>query len=302
MPTISMPDPIQIGNADDQKLEAFGQLAGGIAHDFNNLLTIIHGFAELLLQSPGSSENGASELKAIVEATERGVGLTRQLLAFARKQTLYPRPLNLNESVASVGSMLRRHLGEHIQLATCLEPELRLVEADPVQIEQVLTNLLISARDAMPQGGEITISTANVTVHADAGGLQRDVPAGDYAVVAVKDTGHGMDEATAGRIFEPFFTTKQQGKGTSLGLATVYGIVRQSGGYIRVASKPGAGTTFWVCLPHVKGIAAGDVAPTQKATSDRGDKTILLVEDATCGRPFPQVDSGASLVLVQDSA
>ncbi len=260
-----------------QKMEAIGRLAGGIAHDFNNLLTVITGRSEMMLVRLPPDHPLHRDVSLVLKTAERAAHLTRQLLAFSRKQVLAPRVLDLNGVVAGMTAMLRRLIGEDIELVTQLSPDLWGVKADPGQIEQVILNLAVNARDAMPGGGRLTIETANVDVEA----LQDRLPhaAGPHVMLAVRDTGHGMDVATRARIFEPFFTTKEPGKGTGLGLATVYGIVQQSGGQICVDSAPGAGASFVVYLPRAEE-AAGPAPPVAAATAPRGGtETILLVED-----------------------
>ena len=223
-----------------QKLEAMGRLAGGIAHDFNNLLTAITGYSDFLLARRDLDESARGEVGEIRRAAGRAAELTRQLLAFGGKQVLQPRVLDLNDVVREIEAMLRRVIGEDVELATDLEPEPWLARVDPGQLEQVIVNLALNARDAMPGGGRLCVSTRNV---------ERERP---FVALAVADAGVGMDEATLARAFEPFFTTKGEGKGTGLGLATVYGIVEQSGGRIEVASAPGHGTTFTILLPRVE--------------------------------------------------
>jgi PAS domain S-box-containing protein len=264
-----------------QKMEAIGQLAGGVAHDFNNLLTIISGYGDLLVNGVLDSQGPARELVGeILKAAERATGLTRQLLAFSRRQVLAPQVLVLNNVLRDIDKMLRRLIGEDIRLTSILAQDLGLIKADPGQIEQVMLNLCVNARDAMPRGGQLTIETANVTLDAAYARAHPEVEPGPYVMLVVTDTGCGMDAATQARIFEPFFTTKGVGKGTGLGLATVYGIVKQSGGSIYVYSEVGRGTSFKVFLPRV-----ADAAPA----ASRGDKTspvrlgrqetLLVVED-----------------------
>jgi PAS domain S-box-containing protein len=261
-----------------QKMEAVGRLAGGIAHDFNNLLTVINGSSFLLQARLPAEERNRALLDQVVKAGERAAALTRQLLAFSRKQVLQPRVLDLNALVADLEKMLRRLIGEDVTLTTVLDPATGRVQADPGQVEQLLMNLAVNARDAMPQGGRLTIQTGNSDLATSASDTHIQVPAGRYVMLAVRDTGIGMDQATKARLFEPFFTTKEVGKGTGLGLATVYGIVKQSGGTIRVQSEPGQGTTFTIYLPRVEAAPVVDNKTTGSA-APRGHETILLVED-----------------------
>jgi PAS domain S-box-containing protein len=262
-----------------QKMEAVGQLAGGIAHDFNNLLTAILGSTELLLASIDSEDPRRDDVQEIGRAAHRASALVRQLLAFSRKQVMQPRQVNLNDIVRDMGGMLRRLVGERIALKLDLDPSLGDVTADPGQIEQVIANLGVNARDAMPRGGTLTIGTANVSrvglTAADEG-----LPAGPLVVLTVKDTGIGMDEHVLAHLFEPFFTTKELGRGTGLGLATVYGIVRQTGGQIQVTSRPGAGSTFAVYLPRVEVPERGRVGVAAAPEPvPGGTETVLVVED-----------------------
>src|SRR5213082_2576442 len=226
-----------------QRMEAVEQLASGVAHDFNNLLTIIKGYSSLLMDR-NLADDDAHAAREIQQAAERAAALTHQLLAFSRKQTLQPRVLDLNRIVHGLEMMLRRVLTENVELCIQTAPDLGAVKADPVQVEQVLINLVVNARDAMPKGGKLTIATAPREVLSDRGEGESLMRAGTYATLSVSDTGVGMDSETRSRIFEPFFTTKEVGKGTGLGLATVYGIIKQSGGYVYVYSEPGVGTTF----------------------------------------------------------
>jgi signal transduction histidine kinase/ActR/RegA family two-component response regulator len=261
------------------KLEAIGRLAGGVAHDFNNLLMVIMGRTALLLDALEDDDPNRRAAELIQKTTTRAATLTRQLLAFGRKQVLQPVVLDLNAVVSNMGEMLRRLIGEDIALVTVLGAGLGRVKADPGQIEQVIMNLAINARDAMPHGGRLTLETANVELGADYARQHVDTRPGPHVMLALSDTGVGMDAATQARIFEPFFTTKGPGKGTGLGLAMVYGIVKQSGGSLWVYSEPGQGTTFKFYLPLVDEPVAPahrDDAPAQPL---RGLETILLVED-----------------------
>jgi PAS domain S-box-containing protein len=261
-----------------QKMEAVGRLAGGIAHDFNNLLTVITSYGELQLDDLPAEDARRADLEEIVRAAREAAKLTRQLLAFSRRQVLDVKVLSLNDVVTNLNKMLMRVIGEDLDLALVQEPDLGAVRADPGQIEQVLMNLAVNARDAMPNGGKITIETSNVELTPDYVRTHEPVLPGAYVLLAVSDTGIGMDEATKAHIFEPFFTTKEIGKGTGLGLATVYGIVKQSDGFIWVYSEPGHGATFKIYLPRVTEAAERLVA-TAPAPIRRGRETILLVED-----------------------
>ena len=262
-----------------QKMEAVGQLAGGVAHDFNNLLTAILGYSQLLAPQLRGDPEQFSAIEEIRKAGERAAGLTRQLLAFSRKQVLEPRVLDLNKVADQIQGMLSRLIGEDIQVVMNLDPALGCVRADAGQIEQVIVNLAVNARDAMPRGGQISLETANVELDESYAQTHVPVQPGSFVMLAVSDTGAGMDAATRQRIFEPFFTTKGKGEGTGLGLSTVYGIVKQSGGYIWVYSEPGRGTTFKIYLPRVDDPSEGPVVPSTAALPAGGNETILVVED-----------------------
>ena len=262
-----------------QKMDAIGQLAGGVAHDFNNLLTAINGYSSLALQRANPDSRTKTYLEEIRKAGDRAANLTRQLLAFGRKQMLKPVALNLNEVVFDMNKMLRRLIGEDIKFDAKLDPQLKKIKADPGQIEQVLVNLVVNSRDAMPQGGALTIETTNFEVDQEYTSKLLAVPPGGYVMLAVSDTGCGMDLETKTRIFEPFFTTKDKGRGTGLGLSTVYGIVKQSGGNIWVYSEPNRGTTIKVYLPHFDGDEEPSERPSVETAAPRGTETILLVED-----------------------
>ncbi|MEA5447468.1 response regulator [Leptolyngbya sp. CCNP1308] len=262
-----------------QKMEAIGRLAGGIAHDFNNLITVIKGYSELL-QSRIATDDPASELLGeIYKAGEQAGTLTRQLLAFSRQQVLAPQVFNLNTVVSNTETMLRRLIGEDVSLVTTLSSTLGQVKADPGQIEQVLMNLAVNARDAMPQGGTLTLATK--TVHLDEAYCRTvaDLAPGDYVRLTMQDTGCGIDAATQANMFEPFFTTKAVGKGTGLGLTTVHGIVKQSGGHIAVESTVGQGTTFQIYLPRVAELVPEVRSPARSRTLPQGSETVLVVED-----------------------
>jgi two-component system, cell cycle sensor histidine kinase and response regulator CckA len=262
-----------------QKMEAVGQLTGGVAHDFNNLLTAVLGYTDLAVARLPEGDPIREDLEEVRRAGERATTLTRQLLAFSRQQVLEPEVLDLGEVVTDFEKLLLRTIGEDIELATPSEVGLGSVRADPRQLEQVLLNLSVNARHAMPDGGRLEIRTANVELDEDDCAGHPSCTPGPYVMMAVTDTGHGMDEATQRRIFEPFFTTKPSGLGTGLGLSTVYGIVNQSGGHIAVDSEPGRGTTFTMYLPRVEATAEPEVAKPVGVGSDRGTETILLVED-----------------------
>ena len=263
-----------------QKMEAVGRLAGGVAHDFNNLLTVIKGYGDLIFNELPEKDPMRGEVDEIRRAAERAAALTHQLLAFSRRQVMAPRVVDLNQVVGNMQKLLKRLLGEDVELHVSLDNRLGRVKADPGQLEQVIMNLAVNARDAMPRGGKLTIETSNRLIDDTYARELAVVNAGEYAMIAVSDTGVGMDAETASRVFEPFFTTKETGKGTGLGLSTVYGIVKQSGGYIWVYSEPGRGTTFKIYLPIVEA-AETDETGTRPGTakSYRGTETILLVED-----------------------
>ncbi len=263
-----------------QKMEAVGRLAGGIAHDFNNILTAITGYADLLLEDLGATDPRRQDADEIHKAADRAAGLTRQLLAFSRQQVLQPTVLEVNKLVSDLEKMLRRLLGEDVALTTQLAPTTGRVKADPGQLEQVIMNLAVNARDAMPNGGKLTLETGNVDLDESYATDHYPARAGPFVMLAVSDTGTGMSEATQAHMFEPFFTTKEKGKGTGLGLATVYGIVKQSGGFIWVYSEVGHGTTFKLYLPRVQELAERASQPAQTpARAARGTETVLVVED-----------------------
>jgi len=262
-----------------QKMEAVGRLSGGIAHDFNNLLGVIIGYSELLGERVVEHASLRKNVEEIKKAGHRAADLTRQLLAFSRQQVLDPKVLDLNAIVAGLEKMLRPLIGEDIELSTALDPALGHVKADQGQIEQVIMNLVINGRDAMPEGGKLMIETASVKLDKAYACRHPPVVPGSYALLAVTDTGIGMDAKTQAHIFDPFFTTKEMGKGTGLGLATVYGVVKQSGGYIWVYSEPGKGTTFKTYLPLVEESPEPAGLRATRAEPSRGSETILLVED-----------------------
>src|SRR2546428_250097 len=276
-----------------QKMEAVGRLAGGVAHDFNNLLTVITSYSDLLLEDLGADDPKRDDVGQIRPAAEGAAALTRQLLAFSRQQVLEPKVLDLKATVASTEKLLKRLIGEDVQLTTSLAPDLGAVKADPGQLEQIIINLAVNARDAMPTGGGRTTEAANLDMNEAS--VRGHAPAGPgrYVMLALSDTGIGMDEQTQARIFEPFFTTKGVGKGTGLGLATVYGIVKQSGGFIWVYSEPGGGTSFKVYLPRVDEPLGPAAAPVDKAEPRRGTETVLAVDHAASVRMgTPQVLEG----------
>jgi len=261
-----------------QKMEAVGRLAGGVAHDFNNILGVILGYGEMALNELAATHPAQARVRETIRAAERAATLTRQLLAFSRKQVFEPRVFDLNALLVDMDRMLRRLIGEDIELITLAAPQLSPVKADPGQIEQVLMNLVVNARDAMPRGGRVTIETADIVLDEECSRQHVSMEPRHYVMLAVTDTGVGMTAEVQARIFEPFFTTKEPGKGTGLGLATAYGIIKQSGGWIWVSSRCGHGTTFKIYLRRVEGaperLASGDVGSVP-----RGSETVLVVED-----------------------
>jgi PAS domain S-box-containing protein len=286
-----------------RKMEAVGRLAGGIAHDFNNLLTAIIGYSDLVIDELGDGHVARRDAEEILRAAERAGGLTRQLLAFSRRQVIQPEPVDLNAVVANIDRMMRRLIGENIELVTFQDGELQPIIADPGQIEQVIVNLVVNARDAMPHGGRLALETANYSLEVARRTDSGVLPAGDYALLRVTDTGTGMDDETRAQIFEPFFTTKETHQGTGLGLASVYGIVSQSGGQIDVETTPGEGTSFSVFFPVAEEEAIQrDAARSEKDT--HGTETILLVEDATPVRRLVQrtLEKAGYKVLSAESA
>jgi PAS domain S-box-containing protein len=270
-----------------QKLESLGRLAGSIAHDFNNFLTAMMGYAEVAIGMLPEQHAIAPLLENVLKAGERAAGLTSQLLAFARKQRISPRVVYLNEVLIETDKILRRLIGEHIELVTLPQNDLGMVRADPGQIQQLLINLAVNARDAMPEGGRLTLETDNVTLDADYARRHTEVQPGDYVLLAVSDTGVGMEESVQQHIFEPFFTTKRMGEGTGLGLAICHSIVKQNGGHIWLYSEPGKGTTFKIYFPRVQEMAMEASSSSRETLSTpRGTETILLVEDNAPLREF----------------
>lgn len=287
-----------------QKMEAVGRLAGGVAHDFNNLVTVISGYSDLLLMSLAKENPLRRHVEEVKKAGDRAASLTRQLLAFSRRQVLDPQVLDLNAVISNVDRMLRRLIGEDIDLLSVLHPGVWPVKADPGQIEQVLVNLAVNARDAMPSGGKLTLETANVTLGQIQGmRYEPPMPPGHYVMLAVSDTGIGMNSETQSHVFEPFFTTKEEGKGTGLGLATVYGIVKQSGGYIWIYSETEHGTTFKVYLPRAQEVLAEAFIPGMEASPRGGTETILVAEDEIAVRSLvcSVLESGGYTVLEGES-
>ncbi len=261
-----------------QKMEAIGQLAGGIAHDFNNMLTVINGYSEILLKKEFSAEI-LNYIQEIRKASIRATRLTSQLLAFSRKQIIQPKMINLNQIITDQIQMLRRLLGEDVEISTILDPQLHSVKADIGQIEQVIMNIVINARDAMPLGGKLTIETGNIQLNNEYTRLHPEAKSADYAMLSISDTGIGMDEVTRSRIFEPFYTTKGRDKGTGLGLATVYGIIRQNNGFIDVYSEIQNGATFKIYLPIEPEKGKSSIIDSLDEKKLKGNETILLVED-----------------------
>jgi len=267
-----------------QKMESIGTLAGGIAHDFNNLLTVILSYSSYLAEELPSVSKFHRAAEQVHLAAERGAALTRQMLAFSRRQVFQLRVLNVNDIIGNLLKMLQRIIGEHIEIKTALAEDLALVKSDAGQLEQVLMNLCVNARDAMPEGGRLTLETQNVELEEDFVRLHVGSARGPHVLLTVTDTGAGMDAATQTRIFEPFFTTKGPGHGTGLGLAMVYGVVKQSGGYIWVYSEKGRGTCFKIFLPQVSEIAESKVTKKEQPALKQGFETILLVEDDSAVR------------------
>jgi signal transduction histidine kinase/CheY-like chemotaxis protein len=269
-----------------QKMEAVGRLAGGVAHDFNNMLTAIIGYSQLVKAQLDAANPLRHDLEEIEKAGQRAAGLTAQLLAFSRKQVLQPKVLDLNEVISDIDKMLRRLIGEDIDLVTLTSPGLGHVRADPGQVEQILLNLAVNSRDAMPRGGKLTIETSNVELDEVYAKSHADVIPGRYVMIAVSDTGHGVDAETLAHIFEPFFTTKKEGMGTGLGLSTVFGLVKQSGGHIWIYSEPGHGAAFKIYLPRVDEPAVSGVEHPEVIESLYGSETIMIVEDDDSVRSF----------------
>jgi len=287
-----------------RRMEAVGRLAGGVAHDFNNLLTIIKGYVELALNRIGGQPELRGNIQQIADAAERAVTLVRQLLAFSRKQVLKPKILDLNGIVLNMDKMVRRLMNENIEMRTSVEKNLGAVKADPGQIEQVILNLIVNARDAMPDGGKLWIETRNVELESGIANDQASIKAGPYAMLSVRDTGVGISAETLPHIFEPFYTTKESGRGTGLGLSTVYGIVKQSGGHVSVNSELRKGTTFQVYLPRVEELAQPRKAEWAEPATGGSDETILLVEDEPAVRELARAvlsEQGYTVIEAQNS-
>ena len=265
--------------AQSQKMEAIGRLAGGVAHDFNNVITVISGYGQMLLEGAKDDPLLREAAEEVLNSADRAAGLARQLLAFSRRQAIQPRLLDLNELVSNLQKLLGRVIGEDIELKTILRPGIAPVLADPGQMEQVLMNLAVNARDAMPNGGKLIVETSNVTLDESYTAAHAGVKPGSYVLLTISDTGTGMTDEVKAHIFEPFFTTKERGRGTGLGLSTVYGIVKQHGGDIWVYSEPGRGATFKIYLPAAEGAVAAPPEPKQAEPARRGTETILVVED-----------------------
>jgi two-component system cell cycle sensor histidine kinase/response regulator CckA len=269
-----------------QKMEALGRLAGGVAHDFNNLLTAIQGYTSLILMDLAPHDPHREDLEEIRKASERAAALTRQILAFSRRHVVEPMTIDLNQTIMDLERLVPRLIGEDVSVVIALDPALALVRADPRQLEQVVLNLVVNARDAMPDGGRLTLETANDLVTESDPRASPDLPPGRYAVLTVSDTGTGMDPAIVPNIFDPFFTTKEPGRGTGLGLATVYGIVKQAGGHVEVETAPGAGASFRLYFPAAPAESAVAAAAAPAEPGPRGSETVLLVEDEESVRVF----------------
>ena len=286
-------------------MEAVGRLAGGVAHDFNNLLTIIKGYVELALNRVTSHPELRGNIQQIADAADRAVTLVRQLLAFSRKQVLKPKVLDLNSIVLNMDKMVRRLMSETVEMTTKVEKHLAAVKADPGQIEQVILNLIVNARDAMPDGGRLWIETKNVELNASFASDQSLIKPGSYVMLSVMDTGVGISPDTLPHIFEPFYTTKESSRGTGLGLSTVYGIVKQSGGHIMVTSEVGKGTTFKVYLPRVEdSFQAPRKREWAETPGEKGKETILLVEDEPAVRGLAHMvlsEQGYTVIEAQNS-
>jgi len=284
------------------KMDAIGRLASGVAHDFNNLLTVILGFAEIVTNDVGPETEQGKDVKEIMKAARRAAGLTSQLLAFSRQQVLNAVPLDVNSLIVDMAGMLERLIGEHIEISTALAPDVHLALVDKGQLEQVVMNLVVNARDAMPGGGRITIETGDATLDSSAF-HQEKIVQGPYVMLAITDTGAGMSSETKQRLFEPFFTTKAAGKGTGLGLSTTYGIIKQSKGYVWVYSEPGQGTTFKVYLPRsISSVPTAPTAPSISTNRAKPSETLLLVEDETGVRQLSKRILAAAGYRVLDAA